>query len=106
MNPAAEIGFVGLGVMGESMCRNLALNSGRAVIAYDLNPAPLGRLGADGVTAATSLKAIDYAFALAGQSGIEPRGARLVRDTLQRSSAAGQGGVYFPALLRLIAGDA
>ncbi len=40
MNPAAEIGFVGLGVMGESMCRNLALNSGRAVIAYDLNPAP------------------------------------------------------------------
>ncbi len=54
MTPAAEIGFVGLGVMG--------------------------------------------------QTGVDPRGARLARDTLQRSSAAGQGGVYFPALVRLIAG--
>ncbi len=44
MNPAAEIGFVGLGVMGESMCRNLALNSGRAVIAYDLNPTVRARI--------------------------------------------------------------
>jgi len=295
MNPATEIGFVGLGVMGEPMCRNLALKSGRAVLAYDLNPAPLGRLAADGVKAAASLgeiagsssviilslpggpevehvvrgrqgllaharpgqvvidtstapvdleralaadlaergidyadapvartrqaahegslsitvgatpevyhsihpilacmgsdilhcgpvgcgqvvklmnnmvlfqtvvaiaeamaigaeagvdealllralsngsadsfalrnhamkamlprnfpreafstdyalKDIGYALALARQTGIEPRGAELARDTLQRSSAAGQGGVYFPALLRLIAGEA
>jgi 3-hydroxyisobutyrate dehydrogenase-like beta-hydroxyacid dehydrogenase len=49
------IGFVGLGVMGEPMCRNLALKSGRAVIAHDLNPEPLGRLAADGVEAAASL---------------------------------------------------
>ena len=51
-----------------------------------------------------ALKDIGYALALARQTGIEPRGAELARDTLQRSSAASQGGVYFPALVRLIAG--
>jgi 3-hydroxyisobutyrate dehydrogenase-like beta-hydroxyacid dehydrogenase len=58
MNPAAEIGFVGLGVMGEPMCRNLALKSGRTVIAYDLDPEPLDRLAADGVKPAASLEEI------------------------------------------------
>ncbi|MFQ5566786.1 MAG: NAD(P)-dependent oxidoreductase [Paracoccaceae bacterium] len=52
------IGFVGLGVMGEPMCRNLALKSGRGVIAHDLNPEPLGRLAADGVEAAAGLAEI------------------------------------------------
>jgi len=32
-------------------------------------------------------------------------GAALVLETLKRSSAAGQGNVYFPALLRLVAGE-
>jgi len=35
------IGFIGLGVMGEPMCRNLARNSGANVIALDLRPEPL-----------------------------------------------------------------
>ena len=30
-----RIGFIGLGVMGEPMCRNLALGSGAPVIACD-----------------------------------------------------------------------
>jgi len=51
-----------------------------------------------------ALKDIGYALTLAEETGIDPRGARLARDTLHRSSAAGQGGVYFPALVRLIAG--
>ncbi len=47
------IGFIGLGVMGEPMCRNLALKSGRPVLAADLRPEPLERLSAAGVQAAS-----------------------------------------------------
>ena len=39
------IGFIGVGVMGEPMCRNLARKSGLPVIALDRDPAPLQRLG-------------------------------------------------------------
>lgn len=53
-----RIGFIGLGVMGEPMCRNLALKSGAALVAYDRDPAPLARLEAQGVIAAISAKAV------------------------------------------------
>jgi 3-hydroxyisobutyrate dehydrogenase-like beta-hydroxyacid dehydrogenase len=43
------VGFVGLGVMGEPMCRNLKTKSGRRVVAYDIDSAPLARLAAHGV---------------------------------------------------------
>lgn len=46
------IDFIGLGVMGEPMCRNLHQRSGRRVLAFDLRPEPLQRLAADGVEAA------------------------------------------------------
>lgn len=49
------IGFVGLGVMGEPMCRHLALKSGRRIIAHDLLDEPLERLAAVGVERAVSL---------------------------------------------------
>jgi 3-hydroxyisobutyrate dehydrogenase-like beta-hydroxyacid dehydrogenase len=48
------IGFIGLGVMGEPMCRNLRVRSGQRVLAFDLNPAPLQRLVEHGVEAAES----------------------------------------------------
>jgi 3-hydroxyisobutyrate dehydrogenase-like beta-hydroxyacid dehydrogenase len=48
------LGFVGLGVMGEPMCRNLARKSGCRVIGFDLAAAPLERLAADGVAPARS----------------------------------------------------
>ena len=32
------IGFIGLGVMGEPICRNLVRRSGLPVIAFDLAP--------------------------------------------------------------------
>ncbi len=54
MEPS-PLGFVGLGVMGEPMCRNLARKSGRSVVAWDLRPEPLRRLAAEGVLAAASL---------------------------------------------------
>ena len=50
----SSIGFIGVGVMGEPMCRNLALKGGDKVLAYDLDPAPLARLAADGVAAVVS----------------------------------------------------
>ena len=42
------IGFIGLGVMGEPICRNLVKKSGAAVLAFDLAPEPLARLRAEG----------------------------------------------------------
>jgi 3-hydroxyisobutyrate dehydrogenase-like beta-hydroxyacid dehydrogenase len=53
-----KIGFIGIGVMGEPMCRNLAEKSGRSVIAFDREPAPLERLKAAGVEPAESIEAL------------------------------------------------
>jgi hypothetical protein len=49
------LGFIGTGVMGEPMCRNLAKKSGAPVLAYDIRPEPLERLAVDGVRAARSV---------------------------------------------------
>jgi 3-hydroxyisobutyrate dehydrogenase-like beta-hydroxyacid dehydrogenase len=48
------IGFIGLGVMGEPMCRNLRTRSGKRVLGFDLNPEPLKRLADHGVESAKS----------------------------------------------------
>jgi hypothetical protein len=48
------VGFIGLGVMGEPMCRNLRERSGKRVLAFDLNPDPLRRLAEHGVDTAAS----------------------------------------------------
>ncbi len=50
------LGFIGLGVMGEPMCRNLARKSGRRVLAHDLAAAPVERLAAEGVIPARSAR--------------------------------------------------
>ena len=49
------VGFVGLGVMGEPICRNIRGRIGRTVIAFDTRPEPLDRLGEVGVRAARDL---------------------------------------------------
>src|SRR6201996_2348438 len=49
------IGFIGLGVMGEPICRNLVRKSRARVIAFDLSPEPLARLKADGADVAASV---------------------------------------------------
>ena len=49
------IGFVGLGVMGEPICRNLLKKSGKPLVVYDLAPEPLARLREDGAAAAASV---------------------------------------------------
>jgi len=52
------IGFIGLGVMGEAICRHLAKKAGDDVMGFDIDPAPLERLKADGVSAASSVREI------------------------------------------------
>jgi hypothetical protein len=49
------IGFIGLGVMGEPICRNLIKKSGRPIVAFDLAKEPLQRIRADGATIATTV---------------------------------------------------
>jgi 3-hydroxyisobutyrate dehydrogenase len=55
MSHDKAIGFIGLGVMGEPICRNLVKKSGARLIAFDLSPEPLARLKADGGEIATSV---------------------------------------------------
>jgi len=50
-----NLGFIGLGVMGEPICRNLVKKSGAAVIAFDLSPEPVARLRAEGADVAGSV---------------------------------------------------
>ncbi len=52
---SAAIGFIGLGVMGEPICRNLVTKSGRKVIAFDRAAEPLARIAADGAVIAGSV---------------------------------------------------
>lgn len=49
------IGFIGVGVMGEPICRNLVRKSGARVVAFDLAPEPLARLRDDGAETAASV---------------------------------------------------
>ncbi len=47
------LGLIGVGVMGEPMCRHLATKSGARVLACDRNPEPLERLAQHGVSRAS-----------------------------------------------------
>jgi 3-hydroxyisobutyrate dehydrogenase len=56
MMPEFEtIGFIGLGVMGEPICRNLVKKSGARVLAFDLAAEPLQRLRGEGAGVAASV---------------------------------------------------
>jgi 3-hydroxyisobutyrate dehydrogenase-like beta-hydroxyacid dehydrogenase len=55
------IGFIGLGVMGEPMCRNVRVRGGYRVVATDLDRTPLERLAARGVEAAADSDAVVHA---------------------------------------------
>lgn len=58
MSDSGTIGFIGLGVMGQPICRNIARKSERGVLAYDVNPEPLHRLASDGVEDGGSVAAV------------------------------------------------
>ena len=55
MPPFKTIGFIGLGVMGEPICRNLVKKSAAKVLAFDLAAEPLARLRGDGAAIAGSV---------------------------------------------------
>ena len=55
MTDYKTIGFIGLGVMGEPICRNLLKKSGCRVLAYDLAAEPLERLHEEGADVAGSV---------------------------------------------------
>ena len=55
MSGYKTVGFIGLGVMGEPICRNLVKKSGKRVIAFDLSPEPLARLRSDGAEIGASV---------------------------------------------------
>lgn len=54
MTDTKTLGFIGLGVMGEPICRNLVKKSGKRVVVFDLSAEPLQRLRADGAEVAGS----------------------------------------------------
>lgn len=64
MTQFKTIGFIGLGVMGEPICRNLVTKSGASVVAFDLSPEPLARLRELGAATAASAREV------IGQSGV------------------------------------
>ena len=64
MTQFKTIGFIGLGVMGEPICRNLVTKSGGSVVAFDLSPEPLARLRELGAATAASAREV------IGQSGV------------------------------------
>ena len=49
------IAFIGLGVMGEAMCRNLVKKGSWSIVGFDMKADPMQRLKADGVTPAASM---------------------------------------------------
>ena len=52
---SSRIGFIGLGVMGRPMARNL-LNAGNKLAVYDISPAGVAELAAAGAAACSSAK--------------------------------------------------
>jgi 3-hydroxyisobutyrate dehydrogenase len=85
-----KLGFIGLGVMGEPMCRNLARKHRGRLLAHDLRPEPLKRLSVDGVAAAGSVAELaaqsDIIFlSLPGEAQV-----RAVGLELSRAARAGQ----------------
>ncbi|MHA1538503.1 MAG: NAD(P)-dependent oxidoreductase [Alphaproteobacteria bacterium] len=54
MNAATKLGFVGLGIMGEPMCRNMSVAGLGSMTVFDLKAAPVERLQALGAQKAGS----------------------------------------------------
>ncbi len=88
-----RIGFIGVGVMGEPMCRNLLRKHDGPVSAHDLDPQPLERLAADGAGVADSVAALcegaDIVF-LSLPSGREVREVCLGEGGLLAHLSAGR----------------
>src|ERR1700759_1272834 len=58
MTATVTFGFIGLGVMGEPMCRHLVQKTGAKVLVHDINPEPVVRLVQAGAVDAGSVAAV------------------------------------------------
>ncbi len=87
------VGFIGVGAMGEPMCRNLVCKHDGPVTCYDLDPAPLERLAVAGARVAASLADLadgaDFVF-LSLPSGREVRAVCLGDGGLVERLGAGR----------------
>jgi 3-hydroxyisobutyrate dehydrogenase len=52
------LGFIGLGIMGESMCENVIRKSGKPVYVYDIDASKVAKLAACGGQPATSIREV------------------------------------------------
>ena len=88
-----KVGFVGLGVMGEAMCRNLVADGRWPVTVFDLAPGPVERLVAAGASAASNVeelvKAVDLVL-LCLPGGEQVRGLVLGEGRLAECLNPGQ----------------
>ena len=88
-----NVGFIGLGVMGEPVCRNLRVRSGHRVLAFDLDEAPLQRLAEHKVERAHStaevMRQSDVVF-VSLPSGKELEAVAQGGDGLLENARAGQ----------------
>jgi 3-hydroxyisobutyrate dehydrogenase len=116
VSTAESIGFVGLGVMGEAMCRNLVRKSGLPVSVYDVVQAPAERLAADGALAASSPAGVaaDVVFCslpghheleevLTGEAGVITSLSRRARATGRRPAIVDLGTSSVESTRRLAA---
>ena len=55
LDEPSALGFIGLGVMGGRMCRNLARRSGRPVVGFDIVPGRVAECTGVGVDAGASV---------------------------------------------------
>ena len=87
------LGFVGLGVMGEPMCRNMTKADLGTMTVFDISEGPVARLEADGATRAPSLaelaKSADIIF-LSLPGGTEVEKIILGPDGLLENGSKGQ----------------
>lgn len=93
MNIVAKLGFVGLGVMGEPMCRNMTKAGLGSMIVFDLNPDPVERLQALGAQKAGSLADVSHnadIIFLSLPGGTEVEKIVLGSDGLMANGRAGQ----------------
>jgi len=85
------LGFVGLGVMGEPMCANLAAKSGARVLCHDLDAAPMRRLAERGAVPADSLRALAHEASVVFLCLASAQAAESVVEALAEAWQDGEG---------------
>ncbi|WP_398491348.1 NAD(P)-dependent oxidoreductase [Variovorax sp.] len=86
------LGFIGLGVMGEPMCANLAAKSGARVLCHDLDAAPMRRLAERGAVPADSLCALAHEASVVFLCLASAQAAESVVEALAEAWQGSEGG--------------